>query len=218
MSKFSKLGLRRAAGAAAIASAAVVGLAGMGGGEAAGAPLPNGYKSASGIDGESIQTWRTAENAYAIPTVANNPGARGFVLSGTYTAKASAGVGGNLAVKYIVGCQVDVGGIDLSVGGALGINGEGLLSGGLDGGLSLGLAPGQVAIVDITDKDFSDAGVAAVQLSQISFNLNKCGGFASARSAVKVIGAKGYSTDDGALSGEGTLIQSTLYGKPFSIG
>ncbi|WP_042378599.1 MspA family porin, partial [Gordonia alkanivorans] len=129
-----------------------------------------------------------------------------------------AGVGGNLAVKYIIGCQVDVGGVDLGFGGAIEFTG-GMLSGlGLDGSLSLGLAPGQVAIVDITDKDLSDSGVAAVQLSQISFNLNKCGGYASARSAVKVIGAKGYSTDDGALSGEGTLIQSTLYGKPFSIG
>ena len=55
MSKFSKLGLRRAAGAAAIASAAVVGLAGMGVGEAAGAPLPNGYKNATGIDGDPVE-------------------------------------------------------------------------------------------------------------------------------------------------------------------
>ncbi|OCW86600.1 hypothetical protein GR168_06630 [Gordonia sp. JH63] len=218
MSKFSKLGLRRAAGAVAIASAAVVGLAGMGVGEAAGAPLPNGYKKASGIDGESIQTWRTGENAYPIPTVANNPAARGFVISGTYSAKASAGVGGKLAVKYIVGCQVDVGGIDLELGGGIDFVG-GVLDGiAIDGAVSLGLKPGQVTVVDITDKDLSDSGVAAVQLSQLSFNLNKCGGFASARSAVKVIGAKGYSTDDGKLSGEGTLIQSTLYGKPFSIG
>ena len=128
---------------------------------------------------------------------------------------ASPGVGGNLAVKYIVGCQVDVGGVDLSVGGALEMGASTTV--GLSGGLTLGLAPGQVAIVSVTDKDLSDSGVASVQLSQISFNLNNCGGFASARSAVKVIGAKGYSTDDGKLSGEGTLIQSTLYGKPFSI-
>ncbi|KSU58466.1 MULTISPECIES: MspA family porin [unclassified Gordonia (in: high G+C Gram-positive bacteria)] len=213
MSKFSKLGLRRAAGAVAIASAAVVGLAGMGVGEAAGAPLPNGYKNATGIDGESIQTWRTGENAYPIPTVANNPASRGFVISGTYTGKASAGVGGNLAVKYIIGCQVDVSGITLDLSGAISLTAT-----TLSGSLGLPLKPGQVAVVDITDKDFSDEGVAAVQLSQLSFNLNQCGGYASARSAVKTIGAKGYSTDDGKVSGEGTLIQSTLYGKPFTIG
>ncbi len=213
MSKFSKLGLRRAAGAVAIASAAVVGLAGMGVGEAAGAPLPNGYKNATGIDGESIQTWRTGENSYPIPTVANNPTSRGFVISGTYSAKASAGVGGKLAVKYIVGCQVDVSGVTLGLDGAISLS-----AATLSGELGLPLAPGQVGIVDITDKDLSDSGVAAVQLSQLSFTLPECGGFASARSAVKVIGAKGYSTDDGKLTGEGTLIQSTLYGKPFSIG
>lgn len=215
MSKFSKLG-RRAAGAVAIASAAVMGVAGLGAGDAAAGKLANGYKKVTGIDGESIQTWRTNESAYPIPTVANNAASRGFVLSGTYTAKATKGVGGKLAVKYLVGCQVDVGGIDLSAGGALGFAGT-VPSLGLDGGISLGLAPGQVALVDITDKDFSDSGVAAIQLSQISFNLNNCGGFASARSVAKVIGAKGYNTDDGALSGEGTLLQSTLYGQPFSI-
>ncbi|MBA5845992.1 MspA family porin [Gordonia amicalis] len=212
MSKFSKLGLRRAAGAVAIASAAVVGLAGMGVGDAAAAGLPNGYKKASGIDGESIQTWRTGESAYPITTVANNPTSRGFVISGTYTAKASEGVGGKLAVKYIIGCQVDVSGVTLGLDGAISLS-----AATLSGSFGLPLAPGQVAVVDITDKDLSDKGIAAVQLSQLSFTLPGCGGFASARSAVKVIGAKGYDTADGKLSGEGTLIQSTLYGKPFSI-
>lgn len=212
MSKFSKLGLRRVVGAAAIASVAALGLAGMGAGDAAAAKLPNGYKKATGIDGEVVQTWRTNESAYAIGTVANNPTARGFVLSGTYQTKASAGVNGNIAVKYIVGCQVDVSGLELGLSGALSIE-----SAGLSGSLSLPLAPGQVAVVDITDKDFKSGKSMAIQLSQLSFNLNGCAGYASARSAVKVIAAKGYNTDDGTVNGEGTLIQSTLYGKPFSI-
>lgn len=212
MSKFSKLGLRRVVGAAAIASVAALGLAGMGAGDAAAAKLPNGYKKVTGIDGEVVQTWRTNESAYAIGTVANNPTARGFVLSGTYQAKGSAGVNGNVAVKYIVGCQVDVSGLELGLGGALSIT-----AANISGSLTLPLAPGQVAVVDITDKDFSAGKSMAIQLSQLSFNLNGCAGFASARSAVKVIAAKGYNTDDGTVNGEGTLIQSTLYGKPFSI-
>lgn len=212
MSKFSKLGLRRVVGAAAIASVAALGLAGMGAGDAAAAKLPNGYKKATGIDGEVVQTWRTNESAYAIPTVANNPAARGFVLSGTYQTKASAGVNGNVAVKYIVGCQVDVTGLELGLGGALS-----LTAASVSGSLTLPLAPGQVAVVDITDKDFDAGKPMSIQLSQLSFNLNGCAGYASARSAVKVIAAKGYNTDDGTVNGEGTLIQSTLYGKPFSI-
>lgn len=212
MSKFSKLGLRRVVGAAAIASVAALGLAGMGAGDAAAAKLPNGYKKATGIDGEVVQTWRTNESAYAIGTVANNPTARGFVLSGTYQTKASAGVNGNIAVKYIVGCQVDVSGLELGGTGGISLSG-----GSLSGSLTLPLSPGQVAVVDITDKDFSAGKPMSIQLSQLSFNLNGCAGFASARSAVKVIAAKGYNTDDGTVNGEGTLIQSTLYGKPFSI-
>jgi hypothetical protein len=213
MSKFSKLGLRRVVGAAAIASVAALGLAGMGAGDAAAAKLPNGYKKATGIDGEVVQTWRTNENAYAIGTVANNPAARGFVLSGNYQTKASGGVNGNLAVKYIIGCQVNVEGIQLGLGGALTFGLENIVS----GSLTIPLSPGQVAVVDITDKDFDAGKPMSIQLSQLSFNLNGCGGYASARSAVKVIAAKGYNTDDGTVNGEGTLIQSTLYGKPFSI-
>ncbi|MGV9795619.1 MspA family porin [Gordonia sp. NPDC003422] len=213
MSKFSKLGLRRVAGAVAIASVAALGLAGMGAGDAAAAKLPNGYKKATGIDGEVVQTWRTNESAYAIGTVANNPTARGFVLSGTYTTKASAGVAGNIAVKYIVGCQVDISGVELGLSGALDFVAA---TANISGSVSFPLAPGQVAIVDVTDKDF-DGKPMSLQLSQLSFKLNGCGGYASARSAVKVIAAKGYNTDDGTVNGEGTLIQSTLYGKPFSI-
>lgn len=213
MSKFSKLGLRRAAGAVAIASAAVVGLAGMGVGDASAAKLANGYKKASGIDGESIETWRTNESSYSIPTVANNPAVRGFVLSGTYSAKASAGVGGKLGLYYAVGCQVNIDGLSLSLDGAISLS-----EAGLSAGLSLPIGPGEVKVIDVTTKDLSDSGVAAIQLSQYSpISLQGCGGYASARSIVKVIGAKGYSTDDGKLSGEGTLIQSTLYGQPFSI-
>ncbi|WP_168701254.1 MspA family porin [Gordonia paraffinivorans] len=211
MSKFSKLG-RRAAGAVAIASAAVVGLAGLGAGDAAAGKLANGYKKATGIDGESIQTWRTNESAYTIPTVANNPASRGFVLSGTYTAKGSEGIGGKLGLYYIIGCQVDISGVSLSLDGAISLS-----EAGIGAGFSLPIGPGDVKVVEITTKDLSDKGVAAVQISQLSFGLEGCGGAASARSAVKVIGAKGYNTDDGSLSGEGTLIQSTLYGQPFSI-
>ncbi|MET9200068.1 MspA family porin [Gordonia sp. NPDC003585] len=213
MSKFSKLGLRRVVGAAAIASVAALGLAGMGAGDAAAVALPNGYKKATGVDGEVVQTWRTAESAYAIGTVANNPTARGFVLSGNYQAKGSAGVNGNIAVKYIVGCQVDVSGLELGLGGALTFGLENVVS----GSLTLPLSPGQVAVVDVTDKDFKAGKAMSIQLTQLSFKLNGCAGYASARSAVKVIAAKGYNTDDGTVNGEGTLIQSTLYGKPFSI-
>ncbi|MBY4575140.1 hypothetical protein ACN94_16390 [Gordonia paraffinivorans] len=212
MSKFSKRGLRRAAGAVAIASAAVMGVAGMGAGDAAAGKLANGYKKVTGVDGETIQTWRTGEFALPAPSVANNGAGRSAVVSGTYQVKASSGVSGNLAVKLLVGCQVDITGL------------EGGLSAGFDGSgpsasgsVSIPLSPGQVAWVDVTNKDLSDSGQAAIQLSQFEVSVQNCGGFASARTVAKVIGAKGYNTDDGTVNGEGTLIQSTLYGQPFSL-
>ncbi|WP_168707386.1 MspA family porin [Gordonia paraffinivorans] len=212
MSKFSKRGLRRAAGAVAIASAAVMGVAGMGAGDAAAGKLANGYKKVTGVDGETIQTWRTGEFALPAPSVANNGAGRSAVVSGTYQVKASSGVSGNLAVKLLVGCQVDITGL------------EGGLSAGIDaagttatGSVSIPLSPGQVAWVDVTNKDLSDSGQAAIQLSQFEVSVQNCGGFASARTVAKVIGAKGYNTDDGTVNGEGTLIQSTLYGQPFSL-
>ncbi|ASR02247.1 MspA family porin [Gordonia rubripertincta] len=212
MSKFSKLGLRRAAGAVAIASAAVVGLAGMGAGDAAAGKLANGYKKAAGIEGESIQTWRTGEFALPAPSVANNGSGRSAVLSGVYQAKASEGVSGNLAVKLLVGCQVDITGLSGGLGAGISLTGV-----DATGSLSIPLSPGQVAIVDVTDKDLADNGQAAIQLSQFEVSVQQCGGYASARTITKVIGAKGYSTDDGKVSGEGSLIQSTLYGQPFSL-
>lgn len=210
MSKFSKLGLRRAAGACAVAAVAAVGMASFGAGDAA--ALPNGYKKATGIDGEVVQTWRTGESGLPAPTVANNPASRAGVLSGTYTAKTSKGVTGNIALKVLVGCQVDVGSLDLGLGATFSTT-----AAALSGSISLPLKPGQVAVVSVTDKDIKDKGVASIQVDRFGLDVQGCGGYASARSAVKVIAAKGYNTDDGTVNGEGTLIQSTLYGKPFSL-
>ncbi len=213
MSKFSKLGLRRVVGASAVAAVAAVGLATMGAGGAAAAPLPNGYKNATGIDGESLQTWRTGESALPAPSVANNGAGRAAVVSGTYRAKASAGVNGNIAVKVLVGCQVDITGLEGGISGSI----TQALSPSLSGSLTIPLNPGQVKVVDVTDKDIKDGGVAAIQLDQFGINVESCGGYASARTIVKTVGAKGYNTDDGTVNGEGTYLQSTLYGKPFSL-
>ncbi|MDL9948383.1 hypothetical protein QSJ19_22945, partial [Gordonia sp. ABSL11-1] len=76
MNKFSKRGLRRVVGAGAVAAVAVVGLATMTAGGAGAAPLPNGFKNATGIDGESLQTWRSGESALPAPSVANNGAGR----------------------------------------------------------------------------------------------------------------------------------------------
>ncbi|MFW0786855.1 MspA family porin [Gordonia sp. CPCC 206044] len=211
MSKFSKLGLRRVIGAGAVAAVAAIGLAGMGAGDAAAVGLPNGYKKAVGVDGESIQTWRKGESALPAPSVANNGAGRAAVVSGTYTAKASKGVSGNIAVKVLIGCQVDITGLEGGISGTISA------SPSLSGSLSVPLKPGEVVVADVTDKDIKEGGAASVQLDRFAVDVQQCGGYASARTIVTTVGAKGYSTDDGTVSGEGSYIQSTLYGKPFSL-
>ncbi|MXP22845.1 hypothetical protein GIY30_16000 [Gordonia sp. HNM0687] len=222
MSKFSKLGLRRAAGACAVAAAAAVGLAGMGAGTAAAAPLANGYKSASGVDGETLQTWRKAESQYSVKRVAYNGGlGRTALLSGLYQAKASEGVSGSLAVSILAGCQIDVAGISLDGGAgiSLGDFSNPVPGISLDGGISIPLAPGQAAIYSVTDKDIPEGGTSAIQLSDYEINFPNCGGYATARTVVKTIAAQGYEIEDDGetVTGEGSLIKSTLYGQPFFV-
>lgn len=218
MSKFSKLGLRRAVGAGAMAAVAVMGLASMGAGTAAAKPLANGYKAASGIDGEKIQTWRKGESQYSVARVAANGLGRTALVSGVYTAKGSEGVNGTLTVYILAGCQIDVSGFSADTGASLTLSASPSLT--LSGGISLPIAPGEATIQPISvEKDFKAGKAAAVQLSDFEIEFPNCGGYASARTVTQVIGAKGYeiSDDDDTVTGEGTLIKSTLYGQPFFV-
>ncbi|MGV9710807.1 MspA family porin [Gordonia sp. NPDC003424] len=213
MSKFSKRGQRRVAGAAAVGAVAAIGLASMGAGNAAAAPLANGYKESTGISGEKVQVWRTGE-AYSIgQSLANNPSERAGSVSGTYRAQLSKGLNGKIILNYIIGCQVDISGISLGLGGSLSLS-----SGGVSGSLSVPLQPGQVReVTDVFDKDIKDGGSATLQ-GGTGLVASGCGGYASARSVIKVVAGNGYNTDDGTANGSGTYMQTTLYGQPFSLG
>lgn len=214
MSKFSKLG-RRGAAAVAVAAAAVIGATSMGAGHAEAQKLAPGYKKVEGFDGESVQIWRKNESGASVGTVANNPLSRGLALSGTYIAQGSEGVGGTLQLGYIVGCQADISGISLGLSSAFDLA-TAALSGSIS--LSLPIKPGQVAFVsNVSHADLSDSGKAALQVSNFQFTLPQCGGYAAARSVVQVLAAKGYEPKGGTLNAEGTVLQSTLYGQPFSV-
>ncbi|MGC4935601.1 MspA family porin [Gordonia sp. DT30] len=217
MSKFSKLGLRRAAGACAITAVAAIGLASMGSGNAAAAPLANGQKVVTGLDGESIKTSRTAESQFSVARVANNGLGRTALLSGTYAAQGSDGVNGKLSVKILAGCQIDVSGFSATTGGSLTVAPPSLT---LSGGISLPIKPGEATIQDVSvTKKFKSGKGAAVQLSNFEIEFPNCGGYASARTIVVATGAKGYdiNADDDTVTGEGTLLKSTLYGQPFFV-
>ncbi|WP_020172103.1 MspA family porin [Gordonia polyisoprenivorans] len=219
MSKFSKLGLRRAAGACAITAAAAIGLASMGTGNAAAAPLPNGSKVVTGLDGETVQTIRTGENAWPVPSLAANGAGRAAEVSGTYTVKTEPGVTGRVYVGFIVGCQINIEGLSGGLSGSLSGTLGSALTPGASGSLSIPLTPGQVKEEVVDYKSIGDSGIAAFQLDHFGIDVQQCGGFAQARSFVYVMAGKGFKvdTDNDVIDSDGGYIQSTLWGKPFSL-
>lgn len=180
-------------------------------------PLPNGYKRVVGIDGTVVQMWRIGERATPISSVANNGAGRAAVISGKYKVSVSRG-GGNVQLGYLVGCQVQLG--DLTAGVSVTLSSAAPTA---TGTISLPLAPGRVAdVANVFNKDFSGKTVSLETQGQ-QLDVQGCGGYAQARSYVRVISAQGYQSDgvggskDGTVMGQGGMIQATLYGAPFSL-
>lgn len=209
MTKLTSVNVRRAAAIAAVAAVGATGLA-VSAGDAGAGPLPNGSKSATGIDGQKVTIKRTGESYRIMQSMANNGAGRAAAVSGTYRASVNKG-DGIMIVGYLVGCQVDITGLSGGISGAIGITSS------LSGSLSIPLNPGQVAFVSGDSVSLSK-GKGTVMVDSFQLNVQQCGGYASARSAVKVMAAEGLSTEDGGLEGDSGFLQSTLYGAPFSLG
>ena len=199
MSKFSMFGLRRVVGVGAITAVAAMGLASRGAGNAAAGPLPSGIKVTQGVDGTVVKISRTGEAAYPVPSLANNGAGRAAEVSGLVTVTAG-GASGTLTTGYIVGCQVDITGLE----GGLNASIDSSLSLGLDGSLTFPLAPGEAAFVPLGTKSF-EGGVASVQYKRQGIEVQQCGGYAQARAFTTVQTEGNY------------VIKSTLYGAPFSL-
>lgn len=200
--------LRTAAVTAAIAAVGATSLI-TGPGTADAARLPNGSKTTTGIDGQKVTIKRTGERANPMPSVANNGAGRAAAVSGTYSATLSKGAG-SMTAGYLVGCQVDIEGLKGGLSGTIG------LTSSLSGSLTVPLTPGQVAFIK-SDSMSIKKSKATLMVDSFHINVEQCGGYASARSVVQVMAADGFSTDDDELSGDSGFVQSTLYGKPFSL-
>ncbi|GED97111.1 MspA family porin [Gordonia crocea] len=115
------------------------------------------------------------------------------------------GAGATTTVVYVVGCQVNIGGLDLGGGGALGNLGP-LAALGLNGSLSLGLAPGQVKYALVDRKQMTKPGTYYFNWRNSQMDIQGCGGYAQARS-LAVVETTGNNHQ-----------KILLWGKPFSIG
>ncbi|OUS92368.1 MspA family porin [Rhodococcus sp. NCIMB 12038] len=227
MSENRKSGLRRGARIAGLGAAAAVALGLMSTGAASAdtfIPLPDGSKA-----GPNATLTRTAESALSSPSLAANGAGRTAWVSGTVTADVkgikevtdvpeansttnNAGTynGTNattthgvsrVSTGYIVGCQVDITGLSASPSFSADLSS---LTPSL--GLSVPLNSGEVKYVPIAAKDIKKDGVYALQYQDAELQVQKCGGFAQARSysVVEIVG-NDYS-------------KTVLYGAPFSIG
>ncbi|WP_301546880.1 MspA family porin [Gordonia sp. X0973] len=208
---------RRLASGAAVVTAAAVALSVTAGGASA-EKLPGGHKRTTGIDGQVVTLKRSGEYAFQQQSQANNSFGRSTRISGIYTARINRG-GGNVQVGYLVGCQVNVGGLDVGISGGLyaPLTSPTSILPTVGGTLSLPVAPGQIQAVYVLDKNFYKK-VVSIQLSGVELSVQGCAGYAQARSFVKVLAADQYNAANGTIGGSGGAIQTTLYGKPFSLG
>ncbi|MGO3325741.1 MspA family porin [Gordonia sp. (in: high G+C Gram-positive bacteria)] len=209
MSKKATTMARRAAAVAAVSAVGAAGLM-IGAGDADAARLPSGSKTSTGIDGQVVKIKRTAESARGLHSVANNGAGRSAAVSGTYKATLSKGVG-TMKVGYLVGCQVDITGLEGGLSGSLSADGP-----ALNGALTVPLKPGEVKLVS-GDSLSLKKGKGTVMVDSFNINVEQCGGYASARSVVQVLAADGFTNEDDAISADSGYVQSTLYGKPFSL-
>jgi hypothetical protein len=201
--------VRRRLGVSALAVATIAGVALSAAGPASAGPLPGAYKKTVGVDGQVVEVWRTGESAQPAVSMASNGAGRAAVVSGTFSTKLSKGVG-NLSVGYLVGCQVDITGFTGGLSGSFNSLGP-----SASGSLTVPLTPGQVKYVPLFDKDFYLG--ASVQWDREEIQVQQCGGYASARSVAVVFAAEDLDTANGTVSGKSGLVQSYLYGKPFSL-
>ncbi|MCX4093256.1 MspA family porin [Nocardia sp. alder85J] len=209
--------VRRAAGVALAATAAV----GLGAAGAANAdtfvPLTDGHTDGAGAVIDS-----RGEHALISPSLAGNGAGRNVWVSGDVSADvdtpdgaagpwngAAGGTGTNnssthgtseLTVGYVVGCQVSLGSLSTSMSAALSS------APSLAGSLSLPLKPGEITWVTIDQKDLPHTGTYHVDYQDSQLSVEGCAGYAQARQVVVVeIIGDDYS-------------KTTLYGQPFSLG
>ncbi|OZC88152.1 hypothetical protein CH282_08380 [Rhodococcus sp. 06-418-1B] len=182
-------------------------------------PLPNGEKVAG-----PYKIAHFDESAKVAPQIAFNGLNRNAWATGTALSEVPEGATGTLKTGYLVGCQLDMEGLNLGFDLGAGIEGgntniitlfpnlfqiggEGETTNKIEGGLSFDvpLKDREVAAVEVASKDVKGP-VTAIQYQDVAISVQNCGGYAQARS---------YTTLE--LTGD-YRYKGTLYGQPFSIG
>ncbi|GAA5089826.1 MspA family porin [Nocardia iowensis] len=187
-------------------------------------PLPGGEITKTLSDGTVVTVRLVNESANINPSMGSTPVHRNAWVSGSARVEVSGSgaTGGKIRPGYVVGCQVNIEG-----GGATaGVEGSGNWDGksgsvGVEGGGSLSLGPGQAKAFYLLDRELADDYGNEDHSTQITFKgtngsvtwadstigLAGCGGYAQARSFVKV-----------KVETDNVMSHVTLWGQPFSLG
>ena len=206
MSENRKTGLRRGARIAGLGAAAAVVLGLMSTGAANAdtfVPLPGGEKVVN-AGSVTAKIARNAESALVSPSLAANGAGRVAWVSGDVFAELGGEVpeeGATLTTGYIVGCQIDITGLEGKLSADLGFDAL-----GMGGSLSVPIEAGEVKFAKIKTKEDLKPGVSAIQYRDQQIEVQGCGGYAQAR-AYTVVEVPGNH-----------YVKATLYGQPFSIG
>ncbi|GGL42819.1 MspA family porin [Nocardia jinanensis] len=221
---FNRKNLARLAGVGAAASMAL-GLFSTGAANAdTFIPLPGGEITKTLSDGTVVTVRLVGESATISPSMGATPIHRNAWASASAQVEIAGGekVGGKIYPGYVVGCQVNIDGGGAEGGASAdidGSSGEVSPSGEVGGDLTLG--PGQAKSFYVLDiekpDDYGDEDHAtnnkfkgnsgSVTWSDQTIGVNGCGGYAQARSFVRVK----VETDQ-------VMSVVTLWGQPFSLG
>ncbi|MEV6277840.1 MspA family porin [Nocardia sp. NPDC051832] len=220
--------LVKAAGAGA-AAAVAMGLFSTGAANAdTFVPLPGATMTKTLSDGTVVSINLFNESANINPSMGATPVHRNAWASGTASVELSGGgasAGGRIYPGYLVGCQVNIGGVGVDGGAGLDIesDGEGGAKGtpSASGGAALSLGPGQSATFYVLDREVADdfgneshsrnnrfkGTTGSVSWADSTIGLTGCGGYAQARAFVKV-----------KVETDNVMSYVTIWGTPFSLG
>lgn len=220
MSVVKKSAVRIASVAAA--AAAAVGLLSTGAANAdTFVPLPGGELHHTLPNGLGVTARIANESALINPSMGSTPLHRNAWVSGSAQVEVHGEHNGTkITPGYVVGCQVDISGGGANGGADASTNGD-TVTGKLSSGGNLTLGPGQATsflLLDIEKPDvYGNEGhtfaikfkgaTGSVTWSDSTIGLNGCGGYAQARSFVRVE----VATDNGTS-------EFRVWGQPFSLG
>ncbi len=157
----------------------------------------NGVSRTTWVSGQITLYAPNLKPAKAGPSV----GAAGETTLPGSNGTATNGAAATLSTGYIIGCQVNIKGLQGGLSGSLTPTAP-----SLSGTLTVPLAAGDVTFVVLNTKNIEKAGTYHLGYDDAQIDVQNCGGYAQARA---------FTT----IETTGEVHQKVnLYGKPFSIG